>query len=215
MPDEFKPFKDTWSAQPFIKYLEGRGIDTHRITRRWGVRYCTRGHFRGRVIFPVYHEGNLVSWTGRTVYKGERRRYMALPHDPDKAARIGMTPAVAPISHFLLWFDAILESGAETLIGVEGPMDALKINLLGWPEIAATCFFTSSPSEQQVALLARLRKRFKRRFIISDAEMPHTALRLVMTRLSHLKFRAVRLPPGVEDPAELSSHTQLRHILLD
>ena len=78
MPEEFKKFKDVPSASRFLSYLERRGFgreDIWWMTSHYDLRYCTRGPFQGRIIFPIVYEKQLMAWTGRSIYSGEQLRY--------------------------------------------------------------------------------------------------------------------------------------------
>jgi hypothetical protein len=211
MPQEFKPFSGLPSSKPYVRYLrEERGFTPRQIDRvflRWGVRYCTMGAYRGRIIFPVRYQGELVSWTGRTIYPTQELRYKALSTDPERAAKEGYQPATGAISHFLLWYDDLMHADADTIILTEGPFDALKINVLGRKHgILATCCFTSAPTDKQVALLHRLLPRFRNRFTLFDAGTIATSMRVGST-LSSLGIEPARLPPQLKDPGDFTVST--------
>jgi hypothetical protein len=127
-----------------------------------------------------------------------------------------LEPALAPINHHLLWWDWLRKLLRETveLVLVEGPLDALKINLLGEGRrrIAATCWLGSEPTTQQVGLLHVLAPAFSRCWIIADLDMQYKAYRIA-DKLRPLKFTVATLPRGVEDPAELRTRAQLMGIL--
>jgi hypothetical protein len=216
-PPEFRPLKNEWACQPFIKYLRGRGIrgSCDYLHWRYGLRYCTRGSFKGRLIFPVMHKGKLISWTGRTIYPVEKLRYKSLTTDAEVAAKQSLSPAVAPINHFVMWHDWLAKANVQelhTFILVEGPFDALKLNTIGEPIVVATCWTGSEPTTKQIDVLRTLAPRFKRRVVISDSDMPEKADKIAAA-LSTLDFEAVSLPADVDDPAEINSYRQLLTIL--
>lgn len=206
IPEEFKAFKGLPSSKPFIRYLKGpdRGftdVEIQSFTKRWGVRYCTRGAFRGRIIFQIKFQGKLQTWTGRTIYDQEELRYKALTRDPERAESMGYPPANGAISHYLLWYDWLLnKSDADTIILTEGPFDALKVNILGNIRgVAATCCFTSSPTDLQVALLHELMPKFKYRYTLFDQGTFTTGVRVART-LTALGVIPAQLPPQLKDP---------------
>lgn len=214
---EFKPFSGGWGCWPFVAYMHHRGFydDPKYLHSTYGLHYATRGLFKGRVIFPVVHEGKLISWTGRTIYQAEPLRYMSLTPNHAAASNAGIEPALAPINHYLPWWDYLLSAldGSDTgveLVLVEGPLDALKVNLLGIgnPRIAATCWMGSEPTKPQIDLLHRLAPKFARRWIISDSDMQYKAYRIA-DALRPLQFTVAALPRGVNDPAELRTRAQL------
>lgn len=209
LPREFKPFTGLPSSKPFVRYLvQDRGFSQKQVatfTQRYGLRYCARGTYRGRVIFPVYYRGRLVSWTGRTIYADEVLRYRALSSDGEKAEKEGYKPAIGSISHYLLWYDELMATDADTLVLCEGPFDALKISVLGRSRgVVATCFFTAAPTNQQLLLLGDLLPRFKRRVMILDqAGTFATGVKItnaLSDAFSTLDIITYRLPPTLKDP---------------
>lgn len=211
MPPEFKRFgMGLPSAERFIKYLLERGFERKQInllTKRWGLRYCTSGKFKGRIIFPVIFEGQLMTYTGRTIYKDVELRYKTLSYDPE----LEETPAVGPISDYLLFYDKLMDNkrDADTLIFCEGPFDALKVNVLGRPHgIMATCFFTASPSQGQIDLAGDLVSVFRRRYLMLDRGTLATALRTQID-MSTLVHRVLTLPKHIKDPGDLDEQSLL------
>lgn len=214
MPSEFKLFTGLPSSGPFTYYMRQRGFDNIKtLSKRYDVRYCLRGPFANRIIFPVYQDRKLVCWTGRTTVRHEMLRYKALTVNAESAKASGLQPALLPISHALLWQDLLNKSDAHTLVLNEGPFDALKINYLGRKHgIIATCFFTSAPTEQQVMLLRSLAGRFKRRVLLLDEAAMAASLQTA-SRLAALNIETLQLPPDVKDPGEIASLNQLLQIL--
>lgn len=212
MPPEFRPFKDLPSARLFVNYLRQRNFTDKQIfnlTTDYGLRYCTQGPYKGRVIFPVRFEKRLVCWTGRTVYPSVTIRYKTLSDDPEKAALDGMSPAIAPLNHFLLWYDDLLHADADTIYLVEGPFDALKVRVLGRREgITATCLFTAHETQEQAALLHELLPRFRNKFVMLDRAMFVGSVRIASS-LVGLGVSPKMLPDRVKDPGELRTVDEL------
>lgn len=214
LPKEFKRFADVPSAQPFIRYLEDRGFARRDILRfsDYGIYYARRGPYRYRVIFTIVENKKLCCWTGRAIFPTELR-YRALSVDPEKAARDGHEPALAATADLLLWYDELRVSKADTLLLCEGPMDALKMRLLGKQlGIVATCFFTSGFGPRQAGLLYRLLPRFRRRLMLLDQGTMAVALGL-QAQLAGLGVEVLQLPPKVKDPGEINDTAQLAEIV--
>ena len=205
-PREFKPLEDKPLARPYLRYLINRGYGHPKsLTRNYGLHYCTHGAFGGHIIFPVYFQNQLVSWTGRTI-TDHGLRYKSLTTTPEKAKEEGTPVAIGPIGHYLLWFDELSKLEGDTICLCEGPFDALRINYLAdWYGVRATCFFTNSPSAQQIELLHELLPKYKRRILLLDAEgtLPHQIR--IQSNLSELKIELGKLPKGVADPGELET----------
>lgn len=210
LPEGFRAIGRSVSSRPYVNYLLRRNYTSNQIKRffdRWHIMYAPRTSFRGRIIFPVYFEGKLVSWTGRSIAADPFIRYKTLSTDAEKAKKDEMPVALGPINDYLLWWDYLLTCDAHTIVLVEGPFDALKIMTLGWGRgIVSTCFFTSSPSPSQIDLLHELLPRFKRRLLLLDANTE--AMQLVITsELTTLGLERLRLPTGTKDPGLLTEGT--------
>lgn len=202
LPAVFKPLKQLPSARPYLGYLSSRGFDPLALTD-YGIRYCTSGPYHGRIVFPVYREGRLIAWTGRSIYPDEEKRYKTLSPNADKAAAEGYDPAVTPINHQVLFHDLLLKLSADTLCICEGPFDALKVMMLGRSRgVVATCLFTNQPTIEQVDLLYDLAPRFSRRFLLLDRDMFYTAIK-TSSSLTGLELVPLLLPDGIKDPGEL------------
>jgi hypothetical protein len=207
LPDTFKRLGRQPSARPAINYLKRRNFTDKQIDRfynRHGIVYCSRGAFKGRIIFPITFEGRLVTWTGRSVSPNAMVRYKTLSNDPEKAAADELPPALAPINNYLLWWDHLIDCDADTIILVEGPFDALKVTTLGWTRgIVATCFFTQSPGPLQIDLLHELLPKYEKKFLLLDqGTIP--ALIKIAAELQTLGVEPLRLPVGLKDPGELT-----------
>ena len=212
LPNEFKPFSGLPSSKPYTNYLLGRGLSELQIRRasaEYGIRYASQGDYRGRVVFPVWFDGQLVGWTGRTICSNEDLRYKTLSNNPEK----GPPTAPRPISDYLLFFDIIKRSKAKYLVIGEGPFDALKVNILGTKlGVVSTCLFTNSASQAQLGLLHELVPQFERSFVLLDTAAIAQAGRLV-SQLAALNVQGRVLPNGYKDPGELNSIDVLKHCL--
>lgn len=215
LPSEFKPFRrqPKFLERPFADYLKSRGFSRpDYLTEDYDLYYALRGPFAYRIIFPIYFEGRLVNWTARAI-GNDSLRYKTLSTNKEKALP-GDILGIGPISDYLLWYDDLMDIECDTIMLMEGPFDALKVNELGRDQgICATCFFTTVPSRQQIELLHSLLPRFKRRYLLQDRGVEARALE-TNAALSALKLRPAQLPPGVDDPGELTPATW-RKISLD
>lgn len=215
LPKEFKHIGDTRSAEPYRAYLKDRGFVDEDIEEAWeyGIFYATQGLYKGRIIFTVREQGELVGWTGRTIFQNETLRYKTLTHDEEKAQQRGEAPAPAPISDYLLFCDRIRNADADTLVLCEGPFDAWNTNILGGPlGVVASCFFTSTLSNQQMSLLHEILPRFKYRYLLLDQDTFSKSARM-RADLAVFDVEAKYLPPAIKDPGEIKNTKMLEEVL--
>ena len=212
LPENFKRFGILPSSRRYYQYMKTRHYNhsqTLEISNHYDVRYCNTGPFKGRVIFPVYHQSELVTWTGRSVYPHARVRYKTLTVDLEKAKVEGTPVAMKRISDLLLWYDFLVEFPGHKLVVVEGPFDALRVDYLGRSVgIRAVCLFGKNVSATQMQLLHELIQYYPERYLILDQEASADALRMQM-ELASLRFRVKQLPVGVKDPADISKRQLL------
>lgn len=213
LPRDFRPLDESKpSARPFVNYLLDRGFtrkEIGRMNERHGLCYAVQGPYRGRVIFPVWHMGELQTWTARAISPDTELRYKTLSvteNDYDEA------PAHGAINDYLLWFDDLVDGG-DALCLVEGPFDALKVRTLGRAHgIFATCCFTAQPSASQMDLLYDLVDLFRHRYLLLDEGTLGTTLRVAQD-LAALRIKPVYLPKHLKDPGELGEPEDLLKIL--
>ena len=206
MPAEFRKFRDVPSARPFIAYLERRGFGHDTIlnlTDNWDIRYAVTGPFHHRIVFPIIVNGDLVTWTARTISADNPVRYKTMTTDPERAQQLGLKPASRPINDYLLWQDHLAYGGG-TIVLCEGPFVCLKINVVGMRHgIVSTCFFTNSPSNAQIDILHEVLPKFRRRILLLDQGTLSISLRVTAT-LREFSVHLGRLPDNVKDPGDLS-----------
>lgn len=209
---DFKKFSKLPSCKIYLDYIMSRGF-TIADTQKYNVYYASQGLYKGRVIFTVMYEGKLVGWTGRTVYPSQNARYKTLTNDKEKADEQGEIPAPRPISDFLLFYDRLVVSDANTIVLCEGPFDAWKVNCIGeYLGVVATCFFTSSMSKQQVNLLHGLLPKFENKLLLLDQNTFSKATRIGKD-LTALDVVIKKLPAHISDPGEIKNAKQLKECL--
>lgn len=207
LPPEFKEFKALPSAMPFVAYLKRRGFSQKDITKakEYGIYYASLGLYKGRVIFTVTMDGKLVGWTGRTIYGHVSIRYRTLSHEPSDFEEY---QALRPISDCFLFYDRLKVNNADTIVLVEGPFDAWRVNLLGNQiGIDSTCLFTSTLSKAQLNLLHELLPKYKRKILLLDEGTFSKSARM-RSDLVALDVEA-RMLKEFKDPGEILTTKQL------
>lgn len=176
------------------KYLRNRGFNVRELERLWGVKGIgMEVNLSWRVFIPIYHHGEVVSWTTRSISDDCERKY------------ISASPEQESVSHkeILFGMDYVRHAAMVT----EGPLDAMSIG----PGAVAT--LGTTVTKTQVEQLARIPLRY----ICLDNE-PQAQARAegLCNRLGVFpgETRRVVLDSG-KDPGECSMQelTELRKLL--
>lgn len=162
LPEEFVRIDRRARCRGAVSYLvDGRGFleeDLDELVELYSLFTAFRGEQSGRVIFPYFERGSLVTWTGRAI-GSSRIRYK------DLSPEIAITPNKKTLYNF----DSLLV-GAEILLVVEGPMDALKLDFYGrdWG-VRAVGLSTNSVQQEQIYRLEEHQNRFRRILVMMDS----------------------------------------------
>lgn len=206
MPASFKDITDTGVRKRFLDYLMSRGWSRYKamgIAHMYGLKCCLVGRWAHRIIIPVYMDGRLVTWVGRTTVN-DMRRYLALsttPDDHDPTQPVATTN----IKDTLFNYDELIKTGGEVLYICEGSFDAMNIDWHGHSRkypVRATALWSADISEQQVYLLQELSKHFARVVVLLDQAALSNAMR-VQARLSHAGVSFKTLTQA-KDPGEMT-----------
>lgn len=217
LPTNFRPLLDQASARHYTQYLiERRGFAKKAVAamhKHYDLHYCVDGYWRGRIIFPLCLDGNLVGWTSRTISARQELRYLSLS---DRENDIGQPVALRSVRDMIWNYDQLMKGDGQDLIVVEGPMDALKIDsharTMG---VRATCVFGTGVTDAQMVLLSEVMKGFKNFYVLGDAGA-HLNVMGVLKKLSVFRPRQIKLPRGVDDPGDMTPMqvTELVHDLI-
>ena len=159
--DEFRAFKRNASSERFWQYLEGRGFTGHAapgVVHQFDLMYATSGPFRDRIVLPFYYQGDLVTWTGRSIHADERLRYRDLEQDSSVLFK----------NEVLYNYDGAAHGG-RALVLLEGPFDVVKGDWAGI-DYGVRCvgLGTNNLSEAQLVQLVELSDAFDATYIGMD-----------------------------------------------
>ena len=130
-----------------------------KLARQYGLHYCVKGRFADRLIIPVYENGKLMTYLGRSIQKGTDLRYLALEKED----------SVKQVKDCVYNYDDALKGG-RTLVIVEGAIDAMKIDFYGKRnDCRAVGLFNMNVEDSQIDLLYNLRGRFNFYKIMLDS----------------------------------------------
>lgn len=202
-PDQhFKRISDRAGTRRWWNYLyERRGFshpdDVDRLCDQYRLYAARDGTWSGRLILPYFMDGELVSWTGRSITDASVK-YLDLTLEES---------LVAP-KHTLFNHDCI-RKGGRVLVVQEGPMDALKIDFYGQDfGVRSVALSTNSITSDQMLLIEEAADSFDRVIIMLDTATP---LGVVDSMRMKQELRAINqqleiaaVPYGLKDGAMLS-----------
>ena len=107
---KYEDFKPAWTHNAYLTYLAGRGFSNPiRVCQQFNLRYAPAGTWAARLLLPLYDKRQLVAgWTGRSIRASLDPPYLAENTTGDLVSGV---------------------CGGRALVVVEGPIDALKINV--------------------------------------------------------------------------------------
>ena len=195
-PPEFRHIGPEKITFRFWNYLMRRGFsDPERLAATYDLKCCSIGQWKDRIIVPIYRDHTLIAWTGRAI------------QSTINAPRYLSTSDV--IKKTIFNEDEVLEGG-EILFITEGPFDALKMDFYGYALGArATCVFGTSMTIDQISILKKAAKNFKKVVLLLDPD----ALETSFNTLEWLPEAVMgTLPAGAEDPGALL-RTEVRDLV--
>lgn len=99
-----------------IHYLNERGIELN-VIKEANLHYCYHGKFKNRIIIPIYYQGKLVNYVGRTWDKKAEKRYLNCSNNE----------SLISTKNLLYNYDNV--QNCDILIVVEGIFDCFKAGL--------------------------------------------------------------------------------------
>lgn len=161
IPEGNRPIKNSGATRRHWEYLvEQRGFlpqDIDLLMQWYLVVASVSGTYHDRILLPYVVDWEIVSWTARAI-SDARIRYLDLSKDESL-----VEPKQTLYNH-----DAAFDGG-QVLLVVEGPFDALKLDLYGrdWG-VRAVALSTNSISDQQIYLLEEASINFDRVLVMMD-----------------------------------------------
>lgn len=200
MPREFAPLGPHGAAGRCYRYMEQRKFarpEIEELSVFYHVRAAILGPWKDRVVLPYVMDGNIVAWTGRAIAQAEIR-YKDLSLDE----------CLVPIKQTLFNYDAMTKPGQEVLVVVEGPFDALKVDVYGHDlGVRAVALSTNTISEEQIYMIEEFSPTFHKVVVMLDNA---SSLGVVDSMRMKQKLRGVQnlaimpVPFGLKDAAEMT-----------
>lgn len=193
-PMEFKGVTSSPRARKlFGTYLRERGYPAstwRRLHKFYGVRSCLTGPWKQRLILPIYNGRRCVGWTGRLVVSSRTQpKYKTHPEGN-------------MIKRCLYNHQRALKGGS-TLVVVEGPFDALRVDFYGRKHgIRSVATMGTSATSHQRHHLLELATAYDRVVINYDRKAESQALYL-QSQLRVIDPEVLFLPDHIDDPGEV------------
>lgn len=201
LPREFALLDGHGASSRAYSYLLVRGFDgwgIRDLEQRYSVRAGVSGPWKDRIVLPYIMDGNIVAWTGRAIAPAEIR-YKDLSLDE----------SLVPIKQTLFNYDAMTgDSVQPALVVVEGPFDALKIDVYGADiGVRSVALSTNSITDEQIYMIEEFAPMFKKVIVMLDNA---DSLGVVDSMRMKQKLRSVPnlaimpVPYGLKDAAEMT-----------
>lgn len=137
------------------KYLKSRDFDPKYLYKKYHiVGGGIDGDWKFRIIIPVYYQGRLLSWTGRSILSKEKLKQLDIP----RYKNLSIEKSVKNIKELFFNID---NCKSDTVVLTEGAFDVLRF------DGNAICSMGTELTESQINLLA---SRFRKIFILFDNE---------------------------------------------
>lgn len=137
------------------KYLKSRDFDPKYLYKKYHiVGGGIDGDWKFRIIIPVYYQGQLLSWTGRSILSKEKLKQLDIP----RYKNLSIEKSVKNIKELFFNID---NCKSDTVVLTEGAFDVLRF------DGNAICSMGTELTESQINLLAN---RFRKIFILFDNE---------------------------------------------
>ena len=207
LPEHFKPIIDFGSCKEHFKYLMNRGFSKKQVqdvVRSYRLKYSMSESWVDRIIYPVYLNRELVTWTGRSIKRDPFIRYKSLSYrdKPDRKPDVPIAPM--NIKHTLSNFDSLVSTGGKVLVITEGPFDFIKFDFFARPlDVRSTCLYSTAVLEEQIILLYELSSLFEKFVILLDKNEIINSLAL-QQKLYGLPTIIVSPPEGFDDPGDMT-----------
>lgn len=188
--DGLREWDDSRNCQRFKQYLINRGIQpADAIKYYW--KWCLTGPAAFRIMIPVIEDGNILTWTGRAI-DGRDPRYLSL--SKFKAPEV--------TANCLYNSDSPLKDGGDSLFVVEGPFDAMSLEVKAGQR--AVAIMGKRLQDIQQYKLLKLAKSFKQIVFWLDKDARSAQLRMIKKCQSHGVHAISCWYDKVKDAGELS-----------
>ena len=191
--NEFDTFKTIKPKTKYYSYLKGRGFDAvSLVIDKYNLKYSQIGEWSGRIIFPVYIDNELVTWQGRDITNKAFLRYKDLEKSKSKVYTKSCIYNYDNLEGNVLYI-------------CEGVFDAIKIDFYTPSEIASTCVFTKTVTQDQYKLLFNKVGNFKEVRILFDRETIKDSHRVKSQLIPFNKnVKVISLPEGIKDAGDMT-----------
>lgn len=194
LPSGSKPIKKAGIPSSFYEYFLRRGFTNkarlNKLIKQKNFQACLMGQWSYRIIFPIYYQGEMVTWTSRSI-SDHTLKYLDLSIDE----------SLRHVKQCVYDYDDL--SGGKILFITEGIFDCLKLQFYLPRKYSATCMFTKTIRDEQIYLISQLSKKYAEIKILLDSDAQLEAMK-IKNKLSFLRnISLMKLPVGIKDPGEM------------
>ena len=196
LPPSILPLKIALKRyEQLFKYIVGRGF-TEEDVENWGeAYYCFAGKFQYRIIFPIYLNGVLVNYVGRTIVK-----------NPTRYLNCNNSEAILPIKDCLFNYDSWKYK--EPVVICEGIFDVLKIRK--FTNYSTVGLFGKQISIHQLFLLKE--KQPTKVWLFLDRDAWSDSFKIMVEIQNLVGCKTEILVPDFKDPDSVKNEQEMRSI---
>ena len=234
LPEEYRIVKRLNTY--YFNYITETRLIKQDIIEKYNIGFCNEGKYKKRIIIPFYQEGILISFLARSILstidteKKNNEEFEICPKCKklnalyaeecikcdNKLSDYVLKKARSryPIGskmEFALWPYDDIDYELDYVILVEGAMDKLRLESLGYKNVL--CVFGNKITDHQVELLIKIENKINRKlkiFIFPDADKGGDYL--ILSSESKLKYlfdcNVVQLQFNEENPLDPGSASE-------
>lgn len=185
----WRKFMSAADCPECMHYLRQRGFnEPQTLAKRYDLRYAPYGRWARRVILPVKLDTSVVSWTARSIDAHRIPKYM-------------MQSVIYP---GLVYTPKL---SRDTMVIVEGPLDALKIAATNMEHVGALALMGKALNSRKLIILTQLLRETRKIVFAPDADVDavSSSRMLSLLKLTSMgrPIHSIRPPANYKDAGEM------------
>lgn len=193
-------FETAGNSKECVEYLSARGYPSPRtMCEQFDLRYAPAGVWARRLLLPLHHDGEVISWTARDMTGRAEQKYL-MREVP------GFVALCMP--------DTFKPTPTRAVI-VEGPMDALRIAQATRDErVISIALCGKALGAEKLLQIRKACETCTDILVTMDSDAPMSAcyqtVADIRSAVQSERVGRAKLPVGIKDPGELPAQGVLQ-----